>query len=180
MYLAERAGFEPAIGGNPILAFQASAFDHSATSPALKTHCPGTLRSAVLPAFTGGMTPDILSSTPAGPTALWAIVQICSRQICASDLPRPRPSVAPPKAGNSKGRFRQRQGRRGYWARAGPPIPPDFSPAVSRGLAARAPPGAPSGRQSGERNHSPTRPRYRKPSQRQAKRRPYTYFLLDR
>ena len=32
-YLAERVGFEPTIGGYPILEFQSSAFDHSATSP---------------------------------------------------------------------------------------------------------------------------------------------------
>jgi hypothetical protein len=31
--MAERAGFEPAIGGCPIHTFQACAFNHSATSP---------------------------------------------------------------------------------------------------------------------------------------------------
>ena len=66
--LAERAGFEPAIGGNPILAFQASAFDRSATSPTLKPSCPGTLRSApgefVGPAITAPNYGRPRTSTP--------------------------------------------------------------------------------------------------------------------
>ena len=33
--MAEREGFEPSMGFWPILTFQASAFDHSATAP----HC---------------------------------------------------------------------------------------------------------------------------------------------
>ncbi len=66
VFLAERAGFEPAVRGYRTLAFQASALNHSATSPSVCTRKDCSIVMTVVPRCIFRFHHEARAEKPAG------------------------------------------------------------------------------------------------------------------
>ncbi len=88
LFLAVRAGFEPAIGYSPIHAFQACSFSHSDISPRCKERCLLYSKNQGMQDFFALMLAACVAAAAQGENrALWIEAEHMVRSICVATIP---------------------------------------------------------------------------------------------